>query len=408
LVGREKALSELLVYLRPATHGERQIVLVTGEAGIGKTALVDLLQHQAALEIPGLRIVRGQCIESYGGTEAYYPMLEALGQWCRDSAATGAVDLLASYAPTWLAQFPELLTRQHREALQQEILGATRGRMLREIAVALDVMTSVSPLLLIFEDLQWVDHSTVDLVSVLARRRASAKLMLIATMRPIDSMPVGHPLRALRKDLLLHRVCHEIDVKPLTEAQIAEYLTAESTPEALPEGLAAFVYRHTEGNPLFMVAALDYLCQRGFISRAGTGWRLATPVEALELGVPDNLRQMIEAQIERLSAQEQHALEAASVAGAMFLASACAVALGVDREDIEELYDVLARRHRVVRYIDRQRLPDGSVTSRYDFVHALYREVLYRRQALRRRANLHRRIDEHLETIRSQTAQNRS
>lgn len=70
--------------------------------------------------------------------------------------------------------------------LQREILGATRERMLREIGDALETITGTSPLLLVFEDLQWVDYSTVDLISALARRRAPAKLMLIATKRPMD------------------------------------------------------------------------------------------------------------------------------------------------------------------------------------------------------------------------------
>src|SRR5262249_38282854 len=84
IVGRNTALAELGSCLVSALHGQRQLVFVTGEAGIGKTTLVDAFLQQACLQ-PNLRIARGHCVEGFGGKEAYYPMLEALGQLIRDS-----------------------------------------------------------------------------------------------------------------------------------------------------------------------------------------------------------------------------------------------------------------------------------------------------------------------------------
>jgi predicted ATPase len=376
--------------------GQRQIVFITGEPGIGKTALVDELQRQATIEVPGIRIARGQCVEGYGGKEAYYPMLEALGQLCRyGSGAASIVENLAAQAPTWLVQFPALVKPEHREKLEQEFLGATRERMLREIVGALEAIAAQTPLLLVFEDLQWVDHSTVDLLSALARRRGPAKLMLIGATRPIDMMPPGHPLKAVKQELLVHQLCHEVGLEPLAQADVAEYL-AESSQTSLPEGLAALVHRHSGGNPLFMEAALDHLTQRGFLSRENGSLQLRAPLEEIDLEVPETLREMIEAQIERLSAEEQGALEVASVSGVIFAASIAAAATNGDPEDFEDIFESLARRHRMVRRAGAQQFPDGSISQRYEFVHALYREVLYRRQAPRSRAKLHGRIGERL------------
>src|SRR5208337_4278898 len=242
LVGRERALSELSNCLGKAVEGERQIVFITGEAGIGKTALVDEFQSRAAAEVTGLRIARGQCVEGYGGKEAYYPMLEALRELCRSSTGDQVLETLAAQAPTWLVQFPALVKREQREMLQREILGATWERMLREIGDALETITSAGPLLLVFEDLQWVDYSTIDLVSALARRRGPAKLMLIATKRPVDMVIPEHPLKVLKQDLLLHQMCRELALEPLGEAEVAEYLAAESSEANVPEGLAKLVY----------------------------------------------------------------------------------------------------------------------------------------------------------------------
>src|SRR5208283_217180 len=125
-----------------------------------KTALVDEFERQVAADVPTIHLGRGQCVEGYGGTEAYYPMLEALGQLCRGPEGDRVVEILAAHAPTWLVQFHSLLKRVERQALQQEILGATRDRMLREIRDALDTLNLEAPLLLVFEDLQWVDAPT--------------------------------------------------------------------------------------------------------------------------------------------------------------------------------------------------------------------------------------------------------
>ncbi len=211
-------LSELWDCLRRALQGERQIVFIATEPGIGKAAMADELQHQAAANVPGIRVARGQCVEGYGGKEAYHPMLEALGQLCRGSGGALVIQTLAAEAPTWLVQLPAALKREYREILQQEMLGATRQRMLREIGDALNTMASASPLLLVLEDLQWADPFTLDLISAVARSRTPAKLMLLGTYRQADVAVSGHPMKALKPDLLMHHLCREIALEPLETA----------------------------------------------------------------------------------------------------------------------------------------------------------------------------------------------
>jgi len=397
LAGRASCLDALHDALRRTLNGERQLVFVTGEAGIGKTALVDEFQRQAAPAVRG-RLARGQCVEGHGSKEPYYPVLEALGQVCRGSGGDAIVQVLAAQAPTWLVQFPAFVTREHRELLRHEILGATRERMLREIAEALETLTATEPLLLVIEDLQWVDPSTVDVLSALARRRGPAQLLMIATERPVDAVP-GHPLTMLKQDLLVHGLCEEIALKPLSEAEVGEYLAAESPGVAVPDGLGAVVYRHSEGNPLFMTAALDHLTERGLLARENGGWRLTRPLEDIRLGVPESLRQLIEAQVNSVPDEAQPALEVASVAGATFSADVIAAAADLFIEAAEDTCDNLARHGRLIRATGFQQFPNGTVSSRYEFVHALYRDVLYERLGAARRARLHLRIGERLEAL---------
>jgi predicted ATPase len=388
LVGRDTQLDELRNCLQKSLGNQRQVVFITGETGIGKTTLVDEFVRRGAAELAGNRIARGQCVEGYGSKEAYYPMLEALGQLCSGSWGDRVVQIVSAKAPTWLVQFPALVTREQRDTLHREIVGATRERMLREIGDALETISSEKPLLLAFEDLHWADPYTVDLISALARRRVAGKLMLIGTYRPVDVTLAQHPLKTVKQDLMVHQLCREIALEPLTETEVAEYLALELPGAAPPQGLGAHVYRHSDGNPLFMVVVLDQLRDRGLIAVENGKWQIKGPVETIHLEAPESLRRMVELQIERLSTEEQRVLEVASITGVSFTAKATALGSAVDQEKFEEVCEGLARRQDMVRRTGSRRFPDGTISQCYEFAHQLYREVFYRRQAPGRRARL--------------------
>jgi class 3 adenylate cyclase len=203
-VGREVELSQLYEYWEKALRGERQIAFVAGEPGIGKTTLVDAFltrltnEHEHEHE---LWIGRGQCIEHYGAGEAYLALLEALGRLGRESGGQRLIELLSQHAPTWLVQMPALLTAPELEALQRKTQGATRERMLRELAEAVERLTAERPLVLWLEDLHWCDVSTLDWLAFVARRREQARLLVIGTYRPVDVLVQGHPLRAVKQEL---------------------------------------------------------------------------------------------------------------------------------------------------------------------------------------------------------------
>jgi predicted ATPase len=341
-------------------------------------------------------VARGQCLEGYSGKEAYYPVLEALGSLCRGPEGVQTVEILEEHAPTWLVQFPFLLKRQQRDTLQREISGATGERMLRELADALELITASSPLLLILEDLHLVDHSTVDLISAMARGRSPARLMVVATYRSCEAALFDNPLNGLKQDLLVRQLCQELLLAPLSEAEITEYLLNQS-PEGVPTGLVQLVHRYSEGNPLFLVAALQHLTLRGLLSRSAEGWKLNLPVEKIELEVPESLRTMIEPQLCRLDAEHRRVLEVASVAGTLFCATLSAQAANIDPEIFELCCDRLSRHYQVLRPAEPITLPDGTTSHPYMFVHAFCREVLYQGQSSGRRANLHLRLGEQLE-----------
>jgi predicted ATPase len=314
LVGREAALAQLRSWWARAQQGQRQVVFVTGEPGIGKTTLVDAWCADSAAETP-LWVARGQCLDHHGVGEAYLPVLEALGQLCRGSAGVSLVARLAQHAPTWLMQMPALLSTADLEALQRRALGATQERMLRELADAVDALTAEQPLVLVLEDLHWSDTATLDLVSYLARQRGPAHLLLLGTYRPAVVVAQGHALRVVAHDLVLHGYGAELALELFTEAEVAQYLAARFTGHEVPARLARLLHGRTDGNPLFLVPMVEHLVRQGWV--ATSAHRVTVPVglEALEAAVPDSLRQLIEQQLVQCSPEEQRVLETAGVAG---------------------------------------------------------------------------------------------
>jgi DNA-binding winged helix-turn-helix (wHTH) protein len=388
VVGRIDASVQLVDCLKKALNGQRQVVFITGEAGIGKTTLLDLFEQRAASK-PILRIARGQCVEGFGGKEAYYPVLEALGQWFRAEEGGPVIHTLAKQAPTWLIQFPSLVKADQRSALQKEILGATRERMVREICEALESLTAQDALVLILEDLHWVDPSTLDFISALARRRGPAKLLLLGTYRPAEVIISQSPLKALKQDLVLHNQCREIVLERLEQSDVDKYIAVKFHEHGLPSAFANLIHRHSGGNPLFMVTILQDMVKKGLLVQADGNWKLAVRIEEVDPIVPETLDQLIEAQFLQLSAPEQRILKSASVAGERFSVWAIATAAEIDPAIIEDTCEKLAERLQFVRAAGIHELANGQISAHYDFRHSLYREVLYRRLSETARSRLH-------------------
>ena len=221
------------------------------------------------------------------------------------------------------------------------------------------------------EDLHWSDASTLDLVGALARRRTPARLLLLATYRPVEVIVRAHPLHALKLDLTLHRQCLELPLQLLTAADVAQYLALRFGAGVCPAALGEALYRRTDGHPLFLVTVVDALVQQGLVQQGGGVPADDEGLAAVEAMVPESLQQMIAQQLAGLGAAQQQVLDAASVAGDVF--SAAAVAAGVEDplEAVEEHCAGLARQGQFLEADGAEAWPDGTVAGRYRFRHAL-------------------------------------
>ncbi len=401
IAGREKELALLAARVDSAGRGSRQVVFLSGEAGIGKSALAEAFSQQRTRSRLAT-VARGQCIEGLGPREEYYPVMEMLGRLCApptdgyqafEDAATGERirRVLGRAAPAWLAALRPQSGAPGMAA--SAAVAAPEARLAGDLCAALEEIAAETPLILLIEDLQWADEATLHLVSALARRRGDARLMVLLTCRPAStgSAPV---LADLRQDLSIHRMCTDLPLGPLTRGAVHEVLCTELKQPGLPPGLADFIYKHSEGNPLFVLALLEHLiaerCLSAIETQGAVEWRQTKAFA--EAGVPGSLRQMIELEVERLSQHEQRMLEAGSLLEVAFPAWAVATALGQDQAAIEEACDSLARRLYFLERAGQDEIADGMPSAFYVFAHGLYRDVLYQRQPAMRRATMHVRI----------------
>jgi DNA-binding winged helix-turn-helix (wHTH) protein/predicted ATPase len=397
LVGRVAELEELEVCFGQAQSGRRQVVFVTGEPGIGKSSLADTFLerlrtgHAAKIGTKiAIRITHGQCLDHHGMGEPYLPVIEALGRLASSADGADVKEILATHAPSWLAQMPSLWSRSERAALQARSR-ATRERMLRELTLAIEAIAAQAPLLLKLEDIHWSDASTLDWLAHVARRTEPAHLMLLATFRPADAAAIKAGLNGIVAELAVHGRCREIALSPLNLQAIEAYLTARlgnGGDTAQLHKIAPLLLDRTGGNPLFMASIVNQLARRDSLEQ--------TP--SAIMSIPHDVRRFIDRQIEDLDEADRSLLSAASVIRREFSTAAVASALETDVEQVETACARLARHGVFIVKSGSTTWPDGTQTELYTFRHDLYRELLYDRLPPTRRALNHARVGRRLET----------
>jgi predicted ATPase len=396
LVGRNDEMNVLRKAFETALSQPRQMVFVTGDPGIGKTALTDAFLAEIAAP-SGALIARGSCVEQFGTGEAYLPVLAALGAVCRGSNGEHIIEVLGRYAPTWLAQMPGLVRDENLQALHLRVQGATQARMLRELAEALDVIAAERPVVLVLEDMQWADRSTTDLVAMLGARREPARILIIATCRRAE-LPKGDALARVIAELRAHKQAFTLELETLSETDLREYLARRFPDSHFPEAFAGTIHWMTGGNPLFTIAVIDDLESRQMIRSVDGRWQLEVSVAEVASRRPDTVRQLIEIQIDRLSPIEQRILETGSLVGAQFTAGSVGHALDMPEDEIDSTCESLANERRLLQYASTETWPDGSIQSRYAFRHALFQDAALARVTVASARTLHRKIAERLET----------
>lgn len=385
-VGRGAELARLQQALALACEGKRQIVFVTGEAGAGKTTLVEAFLGRA--RATPMVVARGQCVEHRGTGEPYMPLLDALGRLCRGAHGPRTIELLRREAPTWLLQFPSLLSDDEAAALAARSSSGTR--MLRELGMLLERLAEELPVVLLVEDLHWSDSATLEAIDLLARHTDPARLLVLGTFRPSDVKASGHPVLATAQELGARGQCERIELPLLAVREIDDYLRARFPGADFVRDVAALLHERTAGNPLFVGNLVCSWLARGLIRQHEGEWALDASLATLETDVPESLQQLIERRLAELDAEDQRVLEAASLIGREFPVALLAATLGAGDEEVERRCESLARGGRFLAPAGTAQWPGGALTSRFAFTHDLYVDAVYERIPEARRGRMHR------------------
>lgn len=261
--------------------------------------------------------------------------------------------------------------------------------MLREFAEFVEDLTSSRPLILVLDDLHWSDDSTLSLLEILAKRDDPARLMLIGTYRPAEATRARQPLEALAQGMKIRGRCWIIRPDLLSAEGVQRMINTGLPGIAADRTLVDTVHQRTGGNPLFVLALIDHWKASGVVVARPGGWHAAADLVEMGKGVPESLTALISQSLETLDSDERLLLEPASVAGQEFVPGVLASSLQLTEEETESRCTVLARQGMFIRDAGVFEWPGGNLSSRFRFIHALYREVVYERLPASRRSRLH-------------------
>lgn len=359
IIGRDDELAELNEICKQAKSGAGRVVFVAGEAGIGKTRLAEAFLQQS-----GVRYFVARTIEE--ATPPYGPFIGVLRAWLREMPEP-CIDCgpFSNYLALLL---PEL--GHPPENVNQEILTEA-------LCSAFETMAGQEPTVIFFDDLQWADNTTMELLPALSVRFAEIPLLLMATYRS-DEIPRGHRLRRLRNELRRARQLHEIQLGPFETSQCDEMLAQVLGAQPNPE-LSATICEQTQGVPLFIEELAQALVDGNLLQQGPQGLELGP---GKDVPIPESIRDAVLLRLDNLSPQARNQIEVAAVAGLEFSFDLMVKLVG-DESGVDELLD-----HNLII---------ETSPGQGSFRHALMREAVLGEIMWSRRRTLNRSLAQQME-----------
>lgn len=449
-VAREQELEQLDNFLIPAQSGQGRVIFVTGDAGSGKTSLLQEFILRAQRARPDLIVAGGNCNAFTGVGDPYLPFREILvclsgdveARWeaglintiqarrlwsliphTVQALVDSGPDLLDIFIPgpallqrataaasgeaNWLSQLKQLVARRQSEAVPANLRQQTN--LFEQYTIVLQELARRQPLLLVLDDLQWADAGSINLLFHLGRRLQRQRILIVGIYRPAEvalgrpSADSGeqerHPLQAVINEF--QRNYGQIHIN-LNQSEGRSFINAllDSEPHRLPETFKEALFQHSQGHALFTVEMLRGMQERGDLTQDEQGrW-----VEGPDLDwntLPARIEGIIEERIGRLPVSQREILRAASVEGEIFTAEVVAQAQGDAAPEVVRLLSgSLDRQHRLVRSQGSRLLSsEGQRLSHYQFRHILFQRYLYGSLDDTERAYLHEAVGNILEQL---------
>jgi ABC-type oligopeptide transport system substrate-binding subunit/DNA-binding SARP family transcriptional activator len=390
LVGRDPEVAFLHERFQEARAGRGGLVLVHGEAGVGKTRLVEELADH--LRWQGVLVLWGRCYE-FERLLPYQPVGEAL-QAVLSSMAPGELANLPSWILVELARLiPELSEKlpgpgdSSAESLEQE-----QTHLFEAVARFLADLAADGALVLILDDLHWATESTLQMIHYLARRLAEHQVLIVGTLRP-EAVGPSSALARLQRQLDREDLVRSWNLAGLAPQAIESLVVEMSGRDQAVAPLARRLYAETEGNPFFLMESLKALFEAGWVCLEDGTWRgVFAHISETELPLPVGVSEAIQARVRRLDKEARRALSVAAVLGREFDFDLLNAAWQQGEEATLEALETLLRR----RFVGEG---SGVLGRDYAFHHHKIQEVVYAGLPLRRRQLLHARAGKALERL---------
>jgi len=379
-VGREREMTQLRSRWSKARDGQRQVVLLTGDPGIGKTRLAAELAFGANTE--GSVVLFGGAEEGAG--LPYQPFVEALRHYVSVCPLNMLRSQIGSTGAEMVTLAPELAVRlSNLPTSRPADPDSGRYRLFDAVTSFLVEISRANPVVMVLDDLHWADKRTFQLLRHIVRSTMRAPLFILGTYRQADlerTHPLSEALADLRRDSAFKRIALEGLNEGDVGALIGSWVSRES-PAALDQA-AHFIHtisKHTEGNPFFIEEVLRHLAETGGIYQQDGRW--LTDMTTEQMGIPEGVKDVIGQRLSRLSDDCNSVLTIASVIGREFDLDTLERASDLSKDRLMDLQEE-AITARVVAEIPH-------VLGRYRFSHALIHETLYDDLTTTRRVRLH-------------------
>ena len=438
-IGRDQDLQKLGACLQDALQGKGKVVFIVGEAGIGKTRLIEEFKAQQldrlnaefraqGKKTPEIRFADAKCNELAGKGEPYAPFFEIIAQFVADDKAFGSsklAEIVREVGSDWFELVPvigkalSLISktffkwRKSDDVRQLADRQVQKEKLVQEFTHILKRMSDEHPLVLFLDDLHWADESSISLLFHVARHLPEQRILILGTYRPTDIEAArsdkAHPLKDVVYELHRYNLCDTIKLGYLTKSHIQDFLDAYLGQHALDAAFVTYLFDLTEGNPLFVTEYVKLLQEIGKLTQTPQtsevsetsevwAWTLRGTLRDADMPIPTSVEKVIEKRVERLKEELQKTLKYASVNGEQFNTLVLAKLLNWDELELLEKLEALSRVHQLVKEINLApgQTPRGAV---YQFIHSLVQKSLYATLSAGIKSKLHAKAAEILEEV---------
>jgi class 3 adenylate cyclase/tetratricopeptide (TPR) repeat protein len=383
-VDRDDERAALRQYVDRANDGNGGLVIIAGNAGVGKTRLVEEVGAEARAR--GLQFVAARCNET-SQRDPYMPLVEVLETVRRRLSPESFRDLIGEHAGEIARLLPDLRRRYLDIPPPADVPPDEERRYLfATVQQVLARLAAIRPVVILLDDLHWADEPSFRLIDYLAVELQQLAIVIVATYVS-EEAPAGSPLHEMLTKLHRRQLVESLAVADLGESDVRDLLAAvgESPP---PPALVRSLYEATRGNPFFLEEVVHHLSEQGRLF-AGGEWR---DLDHDDLAVPESVRFAIDSKLEKLRPNTRRVLTTASLVGRDFGFDLLEVLGELPEDDLVDAVDEAERARIITSVID-----GGEV--RFAFSHELIRRTLVNELTLTRRQRLHRRVADALELV---------